>query len=106
MLAPDHLSDSFSGPRVIDWNRHSPNQDVTFIEYVVDPDPADTTMEAVFFFITNRAGSIEVQQDRHTFGLFSKATWLALLERGRLRRRIPGNRRLRRRHWRARIRGN
>ena len=80
LLAPDHLTDSFSGPRVIDWNRHSPNEDVTFIEYVADPDPDDTTIESVVFFITNRAGRLEVQQDRHTFGLFPKATWIGLLE--------------------------
>ena len=80
IMAPDCLRETFSGPRVIDWTRQNGNQDVTFIEYVADPDPNDTVIESVFIFIINRGGKISVEQDRHTSGLFHKQTWLDLLD--------------------------
>jgi SAM-dependent methyltransferase len=80
IMAPDCLRETFSGPRVIDWTRQNGNQDVTFIEYVADPDPNDTVIESVFIFIINRDGKISVEQDRHTSGLFYKQTWLDLLD--------------------------
>ena len=79
LLAPDWLRDNFAGPRVIDWTRQNRELDVTFIEYIADPDPSDTTVESVFLFIINRDGRIVVEQDRHISGLFPEATWRRLL---------------------------
>ncbi len=85
LLAPDWLRDDFHGPRVIEWSREwsreADDRSVTFIEYVADPDPTDTTIESVFFFIINRDGQITVEQDRHTGGLFPRSVWLSMLDR-------------------------
>ena len=81
LLAPDWLQDDFTGPRVIEWSREADDRSVTFIEYVADPDPSDTTLESIFFFIINRDGQITVEQDRHTGGLFPRSAWLAALDR-------------------------
>ena len=79
MLAPDWLRDTFAGPKVIDWTRSDRAVDVTFIEYIADPDSADSTIESVFLFIINRDGRITVEQDRHISGLFAESVWRRLL---------------------------
>lgn len=80
LLAPDWLQDDFYGPRVIEWSREADDRSITFIEYVADPDPTDTTIESVFFFIINRDGRITVEQDRHIGGLFPLSVWLSVLD--------------------------
>ena len=76
LLAPDCLTDTFAGSRVVDWTRETEHQNVTFIEYVAQPSPGATTVESVFMFIINRNGEIQVEVDRHTSGLFPKSLWL------------------------------
>ena len=79
LLAPDWLRDTFAGPKVIDWTRRDRAVDITFIEYIADPDPTDSTIESVFLFIINRDGRITVEQDRHISGLFAESVWRRLL---------------------------
>lgn len=80
LLSPDYLKDSFQGPRVLHWICGQPGQELTVIEYCHDPDPEDTTIESVFFFILHEEGGLRIEQDRHTTGLFPSTTWLALLD--------------------------
>ena len=79
LLAPDWLRDTFAGPKVIDWTRRDRAVDITFIEYIADPDPTDSAIESVFLFIINRDGRITVEQDRHLSGLFAESVWRRLL---------------------------
>ena len=79
VLAPDWLSESFSGPRVIDWTRQDAGLDVTFIEYVAQAEPGVATLESVFIFIINQDGQVKVELDRHTGGLFPRSLWLDLM---------------------------
>ena len=79
LLAPDWLRDTFAGPKVIDWTRSDRAVDITFIEYIADPDPTDSVIESVFLFIINRDGRITVEQDRHLSGLFAESVWRRLL---------------------------
>ena len=79
LLAPDWLRDTFAGPKVIDWTRSDRAVDITFIEYIADPDPTDSAIESVFLFIINRDGRITVEQDRHLSGLFAESVWRRLL---------------------------
>ena len=80
LLSPDYLEDSFQGPRVLHWICGQPGRELTVIEYCHDPDPEDTTIDSVFFFILHDGGGLRIEQDRHTTGLFPSSTWLALLE--------------------------
>ena len=50
------------------------------IEYCHDPNPADTTIESLFFFIIQEAAGLRIEQDWHVTGLFPAATWLNLLD--------------------------
>ena len=53
---------------------------VRFLEWDFDPDPEDTTYTTVYVFVFRHPdGSVHVEHEQHTFGLFSRAVWLRLL---------------------------
>jgi len=52
-----------------------------YLEWTRDPDPAGTTFATDFAYILSDAAGVRVEYDRHVLGLFSRATWLALLSR-------------------------
>lgn len=56
------------------------DRSLRYLEWTYDPDPEDTSYIVDFAYLL-REGSDQVQciYDRHTFGLFSHKTWLALL---------------------------
>ena len=80
LLTPDYLKETFDGPKVLHWicNQSEPN--FTVIEYCHDPDPDDSTLESVFFFIIQEESGLRIEEDRHITGLFPSETWLELLE--------------------------
>lgn len=56
------------------------HQSVRFLQWVVDPDPTDTTYLVDFaILMRDRRGRVRVAHDRHVLGLFPRATWLRLL---------------------------
>lgn len=79
ITAPDWFKEQFAGPRVTHHTNRRSDVEVTTIEYVHDPDPADTTIESLFFYIIKDARGTRVEQDRHLTGLFPERTWLRLL---------------------------
>lgn len=81
IVAPDWFCETFPGTSVQHWVRRKDELELTFIEYRHDPDPSDTTIESLFFFILNTFGETLVEQDRHLTGLFPLDTWLKLLNR-------------------------
>ena len=53
---------------------------VRFLQWVVDPDPADTTYVVDFaILIRDPKGRARVEHDHHVQGLFRRALWLRLL---------------------------
>jgi hypothetical protein len=51
-----------------------------YVEWTFDPDPEDDTYTVDFALILrDAAGDVRVEHDHHVFGLFARATWLALL---------------------------
>jgi SAM-dependent methyltransferase len=53
---------------------------VRFLQWIVDPDPADTAYVVDFaILLRGRRGEARVAHDRHVLGLFSRARWMRLL---------------------------
>jgi len=83
---PDYVRDTFSpetdhggedGPAGPDGR---PGRAARYLEWVTDPDPADTTYQVDYaLLLRDEAGDVEVRHDRHVEGLFAVATWLRLL---------------------------
>ena len=80
IVAPDWFRETFKGTSVIHWTRRKDGLDLTCIEYLHDPDPSDTTIESIFFYILAEGGEVKIEQDCHITGLFSLNTWLRLME--------------------------
>ena len=80
IVAPDWFRETFEGTTVLHWTRRKDGLELTCIEYLHDPDPGDTTIESIFFYILEESGKISVEQDRHITGLFSFDAWLRLME--------------------------
>lgn len=81
ITSPDHTRESFVSGK-LEHNTHSnESTDLTCVEYTYDPDPADTTVEMIMFYIIRQKGSVRIEHDRHVLGIFAEKTWLDLLEK-------------------------
>jgi len=53
---------------------------VRFLQWIADPDPADTTYVIDFaILIRDRKGRVRLEHDRHVQGIFGRSRWLRLL---------------------------
>jgi SAM-dependent methyltransferase len=81
LLAPDYVQETFR-PGTDTGGHDAPDgRALRFLEWVWDPDAADTTYLADYAFLVRSAdGSARVFHDRHVEGLFPRVVWLRLLE--------------------------
>jgi SAM-dependent methyltransferase len=81
LFAPDHVRELFDPPYT-DHGGHD-GQDgrgLRYLEWTWDADPSDDIYTVDFAYLLREAqGSVRVEQDRHTEGVFSRDTWLRLL---------------------------
>ena len=69
---------------------------VRFLQWVVDPDPADTTYVVDFaILIRDRKARARVEHDRHVLGLFRRSRWLRLMREVGFKARIVRDARVR-----------
>lgn len=58
----------------------SPTRSVRFLQWVVDPDPTDTTYVVDFaILLRKQRGEARIAHDRHVLGLFPRSRWLRLM---------------------------
>ena len=79
VTAPDWYRETFEGPAVLHGTHADDKTELTHVEYAYDPDPADTMVETVFFYLIRDQDGLRVEQDVHVTGLFPLATWLELM---------------------------
>jgi SAM-dependent methyltransferase len=95
LFVPDFVRETFIGGTDqggSDGDRGS----VRFLQWIVDPDPADTTYVVDFaILIRDRTGRARVEHDHHVQGLFSRAQWLRLLRDVGFKARVITDRRVR-----------
>ena len=80
-MCPDWYRETFRDLSVTHSVHRDGDRVLTYIDYVHDPDPTDTTVETVMFFLLREGGQLAIEQDRHTQGLFSTGTWLSLMKK-------------------------
>ena len=86
VLEPDYVREIFE-PGTDHGGEDSPEvaagragRAMRYLEWVTDPDPADTTYQVDYAMLLRHAdGRVEARQDRHIEGLFPRDTWLRLL---------------------------
>ncbi len=94
VFEPDHIRDTFEPGTEHGGEDESPHVDgrpgraLRYLEWVSDPDPTDTTYQVDYaILLRHEDRSLEMRQDRHTEGLFSKGDLAPALGDCRLRRR-------------------
>lgn len=80
ITTPDHFTDTLVVPYAFHRTRTKGDSTLTYVEYLYDPDPRDSTYDTFFVFFIDRAGKHEVEFDHHVTGVFPKETWLHLLD--------------------------
>jgi SAM-dependent methyltransferase len=79
LFAPDHVRENFR-PSTDHGGHDDGQRGLRYLEWTWDPDPADTTYLVDYsYLLRDSDGSIRVEWDRHTEGLFARADWLRLL---------------------------
>ena len=79
LFAPDFVRETF-----VENTDHGGNDtdrgSVRYLQWTTDPDPSDTTYFVDFaILIRDPQGSMRLEHDRHTYGLFKRSEWLGLM---------------------------
>ena len=81
LFAPDHIREKFSPSTDHGGHDGADGRALRYLEWTYDPDPEDSTYTVDFAYLLREAdGTVRVEQDRHVEGLFSRRTWLRLLD--------------------------
>jgi hypothetical protein len=88
LFVPDFVRETFV-PGTDTGGSDSDGAGVRFLQWVVDPDPSDTTYVVDFaILLRDTRGRTRVAHDRHVYGLFARARWLRLLRDAGFRTRL------------------
>jgi hypothetical protein len=80
VFGPDDVTETFR-PHTDHGGHDGAERSLRYLEWTWDPDPSDTTYIVDFAYLLKEAdGDVRVEHDRHICGIFSRATWLKLLE--------------------------
>ena len=80
VVVPDEVKETFE-PSTESGGEDGPDgRALRYLEWTWDPDPADDLTETAFAFLLRGSdGTVSVESERHQFGLFARASWLAWL---------------------------
>jgi ubiquinone/menaquinone biosynthesis C-methylase UbiE len=79
LLMPDFVLENFQ-PETSHGGHDGDGRALRYLEWSFDPDVTDTTFETYFVYMLRDINySVQVIQDRHTVGLFSRGVWSGLL---------------------------
>ncbi len=80
LVGPTYTRESFVNHQVEHDQRHCGDLTLTYLSYIHDPDPSDSTFEMVLSIIHNSGGQVRLIEDRHRCGLFTLDRWRAMLD--------------------------
>jgi len=76
VFAPDHVRETFQ-PGTDHGGNDGEHESIRFLEWSWDPDPADSTCTVDYTYVMRmKDGSVRVEHERHTEGLFPRADWM------------------------------
>ena len=80
VFVPDCIAETFEATSDSGGNDGAEGRGVRYLEWMWDPDPADTWILTEYAFLLRDAdGSVRVVHETHRTGLFSRDVWLRLL---------------------------
>ena len=78
IFEPDAIRETFRDEAVVEGSDEGPRS-ARFLMWTWDPDPNDETYVVDFAFLLREGTAVRSVYDRHTEGLFSRATWVEIL---------------------------
>jgi len=76
VFAPDHVRETFK-PGTEHGGNDGEHESIRFLEWTWDPDPSDFTCLVDYTYVMRlKDGSVTVEHERHTEGLFPREDWL------------------------------
>jgi trans-aconitate methyltransferase len=80
VFAPDNVLETFRA--ATDHGGHDgADRSLRYLEWTWDPDPEDEMYVVDYaYLLRDQDDEVHVERDRHTCGLFTRATWLRLIE--------------------------
>lgn len=79
VVLPDFVRETFNPMTGSGGEDADDGRGLRYLEWVWDPDPADTTAEVAFAIMLRQPdGSVAVELDHQRFGVFPRTTWLRL----------------------------
>jgi len=83
MIVPDCVQETFEPKTSSGGEDGADGRGLRYVEWNWDPDRSDNTYEVAFAFLLREAdGTLRLDSDRHTFGVFPRAAWLSWIENG------------------------
>ena len=80
VLVPDDLVENFESATEYGGHDGPDGRGVRYLSWTTDPDPTDSTSTTEYAFLLRQPdGTVEVAQDTHVLGLFSRELWLRVL---------------------------
>ena len=77
VFVPDYVTETFEARTEHGGEDGPDGRALRYLEWGWDPDPTDHTYEVVYAIVMrDRDGTTHLDQDRHTEGLFRRASWL------------------------------
>lgn len=87
LFAPDYTRESFR-PATSHGGHDGEGKGMRYLEWIYDPDPADTTYTVDFTFLLRDGKEIRCEYDRHICGLFGREDWLRVIKNARFNVRV------------------
>jgi trans-aconitate methyltransferase len=85
LFIPDHIKDVFAEGTDHGGHDDDKGRGLRYVEWTWDPDPNDDTYIWDFaYMMRDETGDVQIMHDRHICGVFTKATWLDLLQQAGL----------------------
>jgi SAM-dependent methyltransferase len=78
LFVPDYVTESFE-PGTEHGGYDEGPRGLRYLEWVWDPDPADSTIEAHMVYVLKEGDEVSVVHDRHPQGLFPTSIWMEAL---------------------------
>jgi hypothetical protein len=80
LFAPDYTRETFT-PATNHGGHDAGNRGLRYLEWVWDPDPADTSYIMDMVYLMKDGENIRCRSDRHTLGFFNEDVWRKLINK-------------------------
>ncbi|RKX24706.1 MAG: class I SAM-dependent methyltransferase [Candidatus Zixiibacteriota bacterium] len=80
VTSPDNTTENYTDGKLWHDTESDGKTTLTHIQFEYDPDPDDTSVNTLMFYLIRKDGKLRVEQDLHVTGLFSQQRWIDLME--------------------------